>query len=70
MTIANIASFAEDHLYHPAVIKDEQRFLKRMLIVDDDEDITITFKVGIEDSNTNTNRRIEVYTSNNPVKAL
>jgi CheY-like chemotaxis protein len=43
-----------------------------MLIVDDDEDITITFKAGIEDSNDydNANRRIEVYTYNNPVIAL
>ena len=40
------------------------------MIVDDDEDITITFKAGIEDSNTDTNKRIEVYTSNNPVVAL
>jgi len=40
--------------------------------VDDDEDVTITFKTGIEDSNnqTDANRRIEVYTSNNPVMAL
>jgi DNA-binding response OmpR family regulator len=41
-----------------------------MLIVDDEEDVTITFKAGIEASNTDTNRRIEVYTSNNPVAAL
>ena len=40
------------------------------MIVDDEEDVTITFKVGIEDSNTDTNKRIEVYTSNNPVAAL
>ena len=32
--------------------------------------MTLVFKVGIEDSNTNTNRKIEVYTSNNPVIAL
>ena len=63
-------SRAEDHLYHPVVIKDEQRFWKRILIVDDEEDVTITFKAGIEDSNTDTNKRIEVYTSNNPVAAL
>jgi CheY-like chemotaxis protein len=63
---------AEDPLYHPVVIKDEQRFWKRILIVDDYEDVTITFKAGIEDSNNNndTNKRIEVYTSNNPVIAL
>jgi hypothetical protein len=34
--------------YHPVVIKDEQRFWKRILIVDNDEDIAITFKAGIE----------------------
>ena len=41
----------EDLLYHPVVIKDEQRFWKRILIVDDDADVTITFKEVIEDSN-------------------
>ena len=42
------------------------------MIVDDEEDVTITFKAGIEDSNnkTDANKRIEVYTSNNPVVAL
>jgi CheY-like chemotaxis protein len=60
-----------DPLYHPvAVIKDEERSWKRILIVDDDEDITITFKAGIEDSNIDPNKRIEVYTSNNPVETL
>jgi DNA-binding response OmpR family regulator len=63
-------SHAEDPSYHPVVIKDEQRFRKRILIIDDDEDIAITFKVGIEDSNNDPNRRIEVYTSNDPVVAL
>jgi CO dehydrogenase nickel-insertion accessory protein CooC1 len=50
----------EDPLYHPVVTK--QRFWKRILIVDDDEDITLAFKLGIEDSNNNTdtNKRIEV----------
>jgi two-component SAPR family response regulator len=43
------------------------------LIIDDDEDITLTFKAGIEDSNnyyTNASKRIEVYTSNDPLVAL
>ena len=59
-------------LYNHVVIKDEQRYWKRMLIVDDDEDITITFKTAIEDSNNcdNANRRIKVYTSNDPVLVL
>ena len=59
-------SCAEDPLYHPIVIKDIQRFWKRILIVDNDVDVTTTFKVAIEDSN----NRIEVYTSNDAVVAL
>jgi CheY-like chemotaxis protein len=67
-----IAYRLEDPLYQPVVIKDEQRLWKRILIVDDYEDVTITFKAGIEDSNNKTdpNKRIEVYTSNNPVETL
>ena len=63
---------SNDGQYHPVSIKDEQRFPKRILIVDDDEDITLTFQVGIEDSNNHNdaNKRIEVYTSSNPVVAL
>jgi DNA-binding response OmpR family regulator len=42
------------------------------LIIDDDPDITLTFKEGIENSNGNEdiNKRIEVYTYNNPLIAL
>jgi CheY-like chemotaxis protein len=52
--------------------KGQQRFWKRILIVDDEKDITLAFKVGIEESNNNSdiNKRIEVYTSNDPVVAL
>ena len=63
-------SQVEDPLYNPVVIKEQQRFWKRILIVDDDEDVTITFKAGIEDSNTDVNKRIEVNISNNPIVAL
>jgi CheY-like chemotaxis protein len=63
-------SHPEDPLYHPVVIKDERRFWKRILIVDDAKDITLAFKVGIEDNNNYTNRKIEVYTYNDPVIAL
>ena len=68
-----MSSSTEDPLYHPVVIKQDQRFWKRILIVDDEADITITFKAVIEDSNNHNdakNSRIEVYTSNNPVLAL
>jgi CheY-like chemotaxis protein len=62
----------EDPSYHPVVIKDKQRLWKRILIVDDDEDIALTFKAGIEDNNNKdgSDKRIEVHTSNNPVVAL
>jgi CheY-like chemotaxis protein len=63
---------AEDPLYQPVVVKDKQRFCKRILIIDDDDDTIVTFKEAIEDSNnkTDANKRIEVYTSSNPVVAL
>jgi len=59
-------------LYHPIVIKQDQRIWKRILIVDDNVDITTTFKVAIEDSNNDVdvNKRIQVNTSNDPVLAL
>jgi CheY-like chemotaxis protein len=65
-------SFAEDRSNSTVVIKDEQRFWKRILIVDDDADLTMTFRAVIEDSNNdvNVNKRIEVYTSNDPVASL
>jgi CheY-like chemotaxis protein len=42
------------------------------LIVDDDADLTMTFRAVIEDSNNDVdvNKRIEVYTSNDPVESL
>jgi hypothetical protein len=66
-----IAYSVGDPLYDTEV-KEEQQFRKRILIVDDDADVTVTFKVGIEDSNNggDVNKRIEVYTSNDAVVAL
>ena len=57
---------------YKTLTKEQQRFWKRILIVDDDTDITKTFKAVIEDSNNSAdfNKRIEVYTSNDPVVAL
>jgi DNA-binding response OmpR family regulator len=69
--ISSMHSHAEDPSYYSVVTKEKQ-FWKRILIVDDDEDITLAFKLGIEDSNNNTdtNKRIEVCVSNNPVITL
>ena len=50
-------------------------FLKRILIVDDELDITLTYKVGLEgyhygNDNNNDKTRFEVYTYNSASKAL
>jgi len=65
-------NFVGDHSYNTVVIKDEERLWRRILIVDDDVDVTTTFKAVIEDSNNDVdvNKRIEVYTSNDPVVLL
>lgn len=49
-----------------------RKFWKRILIIDDDPDTTLTFKSVIEDSNNSSkhDRRIEVITYNEPLKAL
>jgi CheY-like chemotaxis protein len=65
-------AYSIDPLYHTDVTKEQQRFWKKILIVDDNGDDTITFKAGIEEANNykDVNKRIEVYTSNNPVVTL
>src|SRR5919108_642431 len=47
-------------------------FAKHILIVDDDTDITFTFKKGLEAENSNKNNRtfFKVYSYNNPLEAL
>src|ERR671911_361830 len=46
-------------------------FAKRILIVDDDPDITLTFKKGLEAENEKSSKTFfKVYTYNNPLLAL
>jgi CheY-like chemotaxis protein len=49
-------------------------FLKRVLIVDDDPDVTLTFKVGLEEYHHyyyhDDKRKFEVYAYNNPIAAV
>src|SRR5215469_6216363 len=69
--LSSSRTHTEDTLYHPDVIKDKQRHWKRILIVDDNVDITTSFKTAIEDNNNTTlTKKIEVHTSNNPAVAL
>ena len=50
-------------------------YSNKILIVDDDPDITLTLKVALEqqddgDNTSNNNKKLEVYTSNYPLLAL
>ena len=50
------------------VEREKDPFLKRILVVDDDSDITLTFKISLEEHDPD--RRFEVYTYNNPLVAM
>jgi CheY-like chemotaxis protein len=51
--------------------KELSPFLKKILVVDDDPDLTLTFKLGLElDYDDSDKIRFEVYTYNNPAVAL
>jgi len=63
----------ENPSYKSVTLEDKKRNWKRILIIDDDPDVTTTFKVGIDDANNSDKAgeiRIEVYTSNDPEAAL
>src|SRR5712692_8159191 len=62
----------QDIEYVAVTQKEKRPFWKTILIIDDDPDVTTTFKVGIENSNNyaDHNKRIEVYTCNDPLTAL
>jgi CheY-like chemotaxis protein len=44
----------------------QKPFQKRILIIDDDPDITLTFKAGLEDNS----KEFQVYTYNDPISLL
>ena len=46
--------------------KEVEPYLKQILIVDDDPDITLTFKIALEKEND----KLEVYTFNDPLLVL
>ena len=45
-------------------------FIKRILVVDDDPDLTLTFKAGLEGYHYGDKKRFEVYTYNDPLLVL
>ena len=50
--------------------KEDEPSLKRILIVDDDPDITLTFKIALEKENDINNKEFEVHTFNDPLLVL
>ena len=75
MTVCMTDRFFEstqDIGYGTGTEKEKRPFSKRILIIDDDPDVTTTFKVGIENSNSysDDNKIIEVYTYNDPFTLL
>src|ERR1044072_2721805 len=53
-----------------ARIKERDLSVKRILVVDDEPDLTLTFKVGLEECHCDGKRKFEVYTYNNPLQVL
>ena len=45
-------------------------FIKRILVVDDDPDLTLTFKAGLDGYHYGDKKRFEVYTYNDPLLVL
>jgi DNA-binding response OmpR family regulator len=75
MTVWMNDSFVEsagDIGYDVVTEREKEAFWKRILIIDDDPDVTTTFKVGIENSNNHAEdgKKIEVYTYNDPQTVL
>jgi PleD family two-component response regulator len=52
------------------ITSDKEQYWKRVLIVDDDPDITTTFKIGIENTHINTNKKIDIHAYDDPRVAL
>ena len=48
----------------------QSSFIKRILIVDDDPDLTLTFKAGLDGYYYDNKKRFEVYTYNDPLLVL
>lgn len=51
-------------------LEGRQHLIKRVLIVDDDPDVTLTLKMGLNHYHDDGNTRFEVYSYNDPASAL
>ncbi|HJT47487.1 MAG TPA: response regulator [Nitrososphaeraceae archaeon] len=69
-------SYQQDQKLDTATSKEKEArdsYQKRILIVDDEPDVTLTFKVGLEGyhcSRNDNETRFKAYTYNNPLEAL
>ena len=77
-TNTNNQSYLQDQKQDSAIVKERETkdpLLKRILIVDDEPDVILTFKVGLEtyhygNHDDNDKTRFEAYTYNDPLEAL
>ena len=51
-------------------VKERDPFVKRILVVDDEPDVALTFKAALEQFHCDGKRRFEVDTYNSPLEAL
>ena len=63
----NGTNFATER--HPYSSRDGKKFIKRILVVDDEPDIVFAFKMSLN-GYYDDKRGVEVYTYNNPLEAL
>jgi CheY-like chemotaxis protein len=68
---SNYLQKPESNIIDAEIIRKDP-FLKRILIVDDDPDLTLTFKVGLEEYDYHHDDKIKfkVYTYNSPIVAI
>jgi CheY-like chemotaxis protein len=64
----NGTTFGTDR--QPSSYRDSKKFIKRILVVDDEPDIVLAFKVSLDGYYCDDKRRFEVHTYNNPLEAL
>jgi cellulose biosynthesis protein BcsQ len=63
---SNLVSIAETE----AKVSLKPPFIKRILLVDDDPDITLTFKAGLDGRYYGDKKRFEVYAYNDPLLVM
>ena len=65
--LQNQGSHLDTIIETEAKVSPKPPFIKRILLVDDDPDVTLTFKAGLDGRYYGDRKRFDVYTYNNPI---